>query len=460
VFKEGFKVSKKPTKIIGMSLVDFDELLDKGEELHLQPARLIPFYKPGDEMAITSIFLAALRLVTEFRYQIFGTIGLSRSKFLRFYTEAEFALYGKKRVDGLVLVIRGKKIVDALLLEVKNKGIELDVQQIQDYVEIAKAYGIPKLLTVSNQFVSFPTQSPINIRTPKQVTTYHISWTFILTIAHILLAGKHQNITDEDQVEIMKEVVAYFESPKSGILGFTQMKAGWTEFTQKANSNAPLLLSDPCVEDAVSSWLQEERDMALVLSRRLGLLVKSGISKFKNDLSARITYEKKNLIENRYLESKLQIDDAVSPLDICASFSRKTVSMSATLAPPQDKKVRGQITWIRNQLKHSEKKNPKLFETIKPDLSIDIYLKFVKDPIRLKLDELDSAADMIGVREIKNFNIILNRYLGRKFESRKIVVKIFEKMLVEYYRGVLQHLKRWEKPVPQIPKPIDITETT
>ena len=59
-----------------------------------------------------------------------------------------------------------------------------------------------------------------------------------------------------------------------------------------------------------------------------------------------------------------------------------------------------------------------------------------------------------------DFNIILNRYLGRKFESRKIVVQIFEKMLVEYYRGVLQHLKRWEKPVPQIPKPIDITETT
>jgi hypothetical protein len=270
VFNEGFKVSKKPTKIIGMSLINFDALVEKGEELNVQPARLIPFYKPGDEMAITSIFLAALRLVTEFRNQIFGTIGLSRSKFLRFYTEAEFALYGKKRVDGLVLVIRGKKIVDALLLEVKNKGIELDAQQIQDYVEIAKAYGIPKLLTVSNQFVSFPTQSPINIRTPKQVTTYHISWTFILTIAHILLAGKHQNITDEDQVEIMKEVVAYFESPKSGILGFTQMKAGWTEFTQKANSNAPLLLSDPCVEDAVSSWLQEERDMALVLSRRLG----------------------------------------------------------------------------------------------------------------------------------------------------------------------------------------------
>ena len=100
---------KKPTKIIGMSLSDFDALVEKNDELHLQPARLIPFYKPGDEMAITSIFLSALRLVDEFRNQIFSTIGLSRSKFLRIYTEAEFVLFEKKRVDGLILVIRGKK---------------------------------------------------------------------------------------------------------------------------------------------------------------------------------------------------------------------------------------------------------------------------------------------------------------------------------------------------------------
>jgi hypothetical protein len=453
-------MSKKPTKIIGMSLVDFDELLDKGEELHLQPARLIPFYKPGDEMAITSIFLAALRLITEFRNQVFSTIGLSRSKFLRIYTEAEFILFEKKRVDGLILVIRGKKIIDALLIEVKNKNIELDEKQIQDYIGIAKAYGIPKLLTVSNQFVSFPTQSPINVRTPKQVSVYHLSWSFILTIAHILLAKNDYNITDEDQVEIMKEVVDYFESPSSGILGFTQMKPGWTEFTRKANTNAPLLLSDPCVEDAVTSWHQEERDMGLILSRKLGLLVKSGKTKFKNDLSARINYEKKNLIEKRFLESSLHIDNAAAPLDICAYFSRKIISMSAKLAPPMDRKMKGQITWVRNQLKYSEKKNPNLFETLKQSLTIDIYLKFVSDPIRVEFSELDSAAEMIGSREIKSFSVILNRYLGRKFDSRKIVVREIEVMLIDYYRGVLQHLKRWEKPVPQIPKPVDITETT
>jgi len=435
-----------------MLLSDFDVLLSAGKELHLQPARLIPFYKPGDEMAITSIFLAALRLVNEFRDQIFRTIGFSRSKFLRIYTEAEFVLFERKRVDGLVLVIRGKKIVDAMLMEVKNKNIELKEEQIQDYLEIAKAYGIPNLLTISNQFVSFPTQSPLNIRIPKQVSIYHLSWSYILTIAHILLAENDNNIADADQIEIMKEIVDYFESPNSGILGFTQMKPGWTELTQKANAGTSIKLSEPCVEDTVSSWLQEERDMALILSRELGLLVKSGKPKFKNDLSGRIKYEKKELISNQCLESTLQIDRAAAPLAIRASFDRKNIEMSAKLFPPLDKKSRGQISWIRNQLKQSDNKNHILFEALKPDLFIEIYLKFVSSPIRLHFNEVDSAAEMIGAREIKSFNIVLLKYLGRKFESRKVVVQIFEEMLLDYYQGVLQHLKRWEKPVPQISK--------
>jgi hypothetical protein len=451
-------MSAKPTKLLGMSLDDFDLLLSSGKELHLQPARLIPFYKPGDEMAVTSIFLSALKLVNEFRDQIFRTIGFSRSKYIRMYTEAEFVLFERKRVDGLIIVIRGNKIIDALLLEVKNKSIELNEEQIQGYLGIAKAYGIPNLLTVSNQFVSFPTQSPLNIHIPKQVSTYHLSWSFILTIAHILLAENDNNIADADQVEIMKEIVDYFESPNSGILGFTQMKLGWVELTQKANAGASLDVADSCVEDTVSSWLQEERDMALILSRKLGIFVKSGKIKFKNDLSARVKYEKKALISNRCLESTLQIDRAAAHLEIKAFFDRKNVEMSATINPPLDKKTRGQISWIRNQLKQSEKKNPDLFNSLVPELFIEINLKFVKAPIRLHFNELDSAADMIGAREIKSFSIMFLKYLGRKFESRKGVVQIIEEMLVNYYQGVLQHLKRWEKPVPQIIKTADAPE--
>lgn len=451
-------MAKKPTKLIGLRIDEFDAMLKTGKELHVQEARLIPFYKPGDEMAINSIFLSSLRLVSEFQAQIFRTIGFSRSKYLRTYTEADFILFDHKRVDGLVLVLRGNKIVDALLLEVKNKNNELDPEQIQDYLGIAKAYGIPKLLTISNQFVSFPTQSPLNVRVPKHVSIYHLSWSYLLTIAHILLADNDTRIADVDQVEIMKEVVNYFESPNSGIIGFTQMKPGWVELTQKANAGTSLKMSDTCVEETVSSWLQEERDMALILSRELGLLVKSGKSKFKNDLSARVKYEMKDLISNRKLSSSLSIVGAAAPLEISAYFDRKNIEMAATLTPPLDKKTRGQISWLRNQLRQSEKKNPDVFASIVENLSVEINIKFLKVPIRVPFGDLDNAADLVGRREIRSFRIIYLKYLSRNFDSRKGVVQAIENMIVAYYQGILQHLRKWEKPAPQITPKKNLTE--
>ena len=47
----------KPKKLLGLKFTDFQEKVSSGKEIHLQRARLIPFYKPGDEMALTSIFL-------------------------------------------------------------------------------------------------------------------------------------------------------------------------------------------------------------------------------------------------------------------------------------------------------------------------------------------------------------------------------------------------------------------
>lgn len=267
-----------------------------------------------------------------------------------------------------------------------------------------------------------------------------------------LLSDNDKNIEDTDQVEIMQEVVKYFESDYAGIFGFTQMKPGWAELTQKANAGTPLKISDSFVEETVSSWLQEERDMALILSRELGLLVRSGQQKFKDNLSARIEYEKKELVTNRLLVSSLHIDGAASPLQIRAHFGRKNIEMSANIDARPDRQTRGKLTWIKKQLLRAEKKNPNIFANLAPNLFVEIYLKFAKDPLRVRYENLDEAVDDIGSREIKSFGILYHKYLGRKFDSRRGVVTIIEKMLIEYYQGILEHLKRWEKPVPQIVK--------
>ena len=444
-------MSKQPTKLIGLSFTDFKSLVRDGKEIHLQAARLIPFYKPGDEMALTSIFMSAMRLIKEFRKNISKAISLTPSGKIYIFTEIEFLLFDKKRIDGLIIIVKGNKIVDAVLIEVKNKNNELDVEQIKNYASIAKKYGVNKLLTISNQFVSFPTQSPINVKTPKSVSLYHLSWSYILTIAHILLIENDNNIDDADQVEIMKEVVKYFEAQHSGVIGFTQMKQGWTEVVQKTNAGVSLKLNDKSVDETVSSWLEEERDMALILSRELGLLVRSGQKKYDKDLTARINHEKKQLLTNKSMESILQIDGATSDIIVHPNLGRKNIEMSVTIGAPQDRKVRSQITWLKYQIKYCRRKNSELFSTLENELMIDINIKFSSKPVRIPLSELEYAYEKLGSKKIKSFSILQIKYLGRKFESRKIFVKILEEMLINYYQGIVQYLKKWEKPVPQIP---------
>lgn len=442
-------MSMKPTKLLGLPYERFTGL--DGKELHLRPARLISLYKPGDEMALTSIFLSALRLIDEFRKQIFQVLRLPKGGTIHVFTEVEFLLHKKHRVDGLIVVVRGKKIVNSALIEVKNRNIELNSDQIESYATIARDHGISTILTISNQFVSFPTQSPVKVKIPKSVAHFHMSWSHVLTLAHILLYDNDTNIDDQSQVEVMKEVVSYLEEPKSGVLGFTQMKPGWTEVVSKVSNGASLTLADGAVEEAVSGWLEEERDMALILSRELGLIVHSGKRKFKNDLNARVDHEKRHLIRNQALTSTLRIDGAAGEVDISPNFARKTVEMSVTLEAPARKNTRPQITWLKNQFKACAKRNAELFAELQGELWVDVDVKYGKKPIRVPLAELEQAHERIGAQEIKTFGVVQARHLGRTFESRRRFVDAVEGMLMKYYRGVVQHLRRWEKPVPQLP---------
>ena len=54
-------------------------------------------------------------------------------------------------------------------------------------------------------------------------------------------------------------------------------------------------------------------------------------------------------------------------------------------------------------------------------------------------------------KEIKEFNILQVTDLGRKFSSRRGFVETIEAMLLGFYQGVVQHLKKWEKPAPKMP---------
>ncbi len=443
-------MSLKLNRIVGLNFSDFNQLLEEKQCISARPARLIPSYKIGDENALTSVFLSALKLIHEFRNEIFQIIGLSRSGKIYIFTEVDFVKLKNDRPDGMIIIVSGGKIKDAALIEVKNMNNEIKEEQIQKYLDIAKTYHIPKLITISNQFVSSPTQSPINIKPPKNVSLYHLSWSFIMTIANILLFDNDKNITDPDQVEIMKEVVKYFDHEKSGITGFTSMGPGWKKTIEKVRAESKIKKDDPDVIEAVSSWIQEERDMTLILSKKLGLLVKSGLNKYKNDYKGRVEYEIQNLIKNRYIESEIIIPNAASKIYLTVYFDKRRISFEAQLNPPENKTTRGQIGWIKRQLQTCEKKNPKEYQEIKSNLSLYIYIKYQKKPELINIDDIDDAWIPLKDKEVKKFGIKLDLDLARNFESSKKFVCIIENSLVDFYEIIVQNLKEWIKPSPKI----------
>ena len=442
-------MDKKLTNLIGTSKEFFDKLV-QGGEIKLRNAYLIPVIKAGDEMALTSVLLAAIRLIKEFKNLMFSDIKMMKGGQIFVYTEIVFPTFPDSRIDGLILVVKNGIIKDATIFEMKNGNNELESEQINKYIEITKKYNIPRIVTVSNQYVSEPTQSPLNLKLPKTLSMYHLSWSYLLTIAHILLFDNDINIEDQDQIEIMKEVLNYFENEKAGICGFNQMKPGWKEILEQINSGKRLKISDPNLDDTVSSWQQEEKDMALILSKKLGVFITSGNSKYKNNLKARIENDKKMLIDKKELVSILKVKGAVSDIKIRALFEKRTIEMSVSLKIPEDKTLKGQVSWLKKQLEICKKKGLEAFEEIDNEAVVEVAIKNSSVLDRYYIYNLDNIAEDFKNKEIRDFKIIDIKDFGKSFSNRRKFVETIEKMLIDFYSGIVQFLKNWEKPAPRI----------
>lgn len=436
-------------KLIGMKKRDFDDLI-KAKEIALARPRLIPLYKLGDELALTSVLLSAIRLVKEFRLAIFSAINLQKGGSVYYYTEVSFKDFPKSRLDGLILVVKAGTIRDAAILEVKNGRDEICADQIDRYQALAKNYAIPSFITISNQFVTDPTQSPASTKSVRGVDLYHFSWSYLLTIAHVLLFKNDNNIHDEDQVEIMREVLNYLEAEKSGVCGLGQMKQGWVNVVDRVNSGANLKVSDTDVYEAVLSWQQEERDMALILSRDLGVLVTSGRAKFKGKLEERLKADCKELVTSKRLSSIFRVRGAISDIDVHSSFEKRTVEMIVSFKPPAEKTLKGQLGWVRRQLDTCMKSDETLFASLAKETYLEISLKNSRTPERYPISSFEKIYEDLKGGEAREFKILYLKDFGKRFSSPKKFVEIIEKMFRDYYTGVVQHLRRWEPSAPKI----------
>jgi len=437
-------IKKSLAKLIGLKKEDFDAFIKSGQ-IHVQPARLIPTLKTGDEMALTSIFLSTVRLVREYRDGIFKEIKLSLSGKVFYYTEASFPDINKSRIDGLIIVVIKGVITDAVFFEMKNKNNGIDKAQIEAYLDISKKLKVTKLVTISNEFVADSSHSPVKVKPPKSISLFHFSWTYLITKGQLLLFKNDHNIKDEDQVEIMAETLHYFESPVSGISGYTQMKPGWKELAENIRGQITLKQSDLYIEDAVLSWYEEEKDIALLMCRKLGVLVKSS-AKNKDSLKADI----KKIVKDNCINGSLVIKSAVSDIKLTAEFERRVICMGIKIIPPLDKGTVARISWVGRQLANCKKKGDVAFQKSENEIWVEADIKFAKTNIKVKLSELDTLTELTKGKEIQAFHIVMVRSFGANFASNKKFIVLIEKMILEYYEGIVQHASSWTRPTPKL----------
>lgn len=421
------------------------EMLAAGE-----PARLIPVAADTSrEQRITSSLLATFTVVPEFAFSLLEEAGAPAGKRAKIDCYTEVVLKDKHntrdiRPDGLILVTRGSKSWSALV-EAKIGGAELKKDQIEAYLDLARSVGIDAVITISNQFATTPCHHPVAVSGHKTRTTglYHFSW--LSLIAKAIVVSHNQSVSDPEQSYILNELVRHLDHEKSGVLALTRMGTGWKEMCDQIQHGAPLRRNDPNLENAVASWHQLSRFLAVGLTSALGRPVQVALTrKQTNDPAALLRDDLEHFAKTNVLQTEFDVPNAASKITFSADFTRRTISISMRLEAPKDKtRATASINWLTRQLKPAEDQ----------DLSIWAHWPRRTPTTMASLQQaLDDPQSLVpnGSKEIPStVEVVKVVDLAGRFRGPKTFVEDASAALPAFYQQVGQNINRW---VPKPPK--------
>lgn len=197
-----------------------------------QPARLFPVAGIGNgeeqERRATSALLATMRMVREFGAALVAKCGGPRGT-IATYIEVPFGQDEEAyRPDGVIEVTRGQRTWTALV-EVKTASGRLDSEQIDHYVDIARARSFDAVITISNELLGGDADHPVGVdrRKLRRVSLHHLSWDQIR--AEAILTARHRGVADRSQAEVLEEFIRYINHARSGMTGLGDMGPNWVK---------------------------------------------------------------------------------------------------------------------------------------------------------------------------------------------------------------------------------------
>lgn len=418
-----------------------------------EPARLFPIVaETSKEKRVASVFLALLPKIPELASTLLRSskINVSTRSKIHCYTEVVLAsdVDSNDRPDGLIIIEYGKTIWSALV-EFKIGNAELNTDQVERYLKLAKNNGIDAVITVSNQFVARADHPPVSVSKTllRKTDLYHWPWMWEFT--HCQLLQMEEAVDDPEQLFLLREFARFLEHSSTGIRGFTQMNKGWKELVSMAGAGGTFSKSSPIVETIVAGWIEEQRDLSLLMSRSIGQVVRQKIPRSHiNDPSERLKAEIDEFCNTRDLTATFQVPDAASDIFVEADLVRKSIDVSMKLKAPEDRKsTKARVNWLLRMLKEDDDR-----------IVIRAHWPSKVKYTQRTLSALREQPDLIQTDNTSlvphSFEILLINNLSKRFGGTQTFIQDLEHVVPEFYELIGQSLKAWQ---PSAPKPIKPT---
>jgi hypothetical protein len=414
-----------------------------------QSARLIPTSgingQDEAERRATSALLAVLHAVKEFRAAALKPLGAPAGT-IECFIEVPFVMADERTVipDGLLHVTRGKTEWTALI-EVKTGAAELQREQVENYLDVARDQGFNCVLTISNQLAPAPGVHPVTVdkRKLRKVELHHLSWAEIVTAA--VQTRVHRGVEDPDQAWILGELIRYLEHPRSGALDFDDMGAAWVG-VRDATIAGTVRANDKGVLEVASRWDQLLRFAAIRLGRELGADVQVVIPRKElAEPATRLSRFVTELVSTATLSGQLRIPDSIADIDVCCDLRAGTVSVSIEAAAPQEGRLPTRVNWLVRQLGDAP-----------GQLRIDGLLAGTKASTSELLASLrDDPTVLIDPqkRDFRAFRVTAVSQLGTKRGTgRGAFIDSVLSAIDGFYEVVVQTLRPWAPKAPQLPR--------
>ncbi len=426
-----------------LSIPELPSFLKSGNKAHL-----IPVVKDSNkEVRATSSVLSVMISVPDFGKAVLDSVGapITKRSRLKGFTEVVFKdSQGNDKPDGLIIIENGASSWSALI-EAKVGNNKLDQEQLERYLDIAKAHNIDALITISNQLCILPSFHPVDVAKQKirNIGLYHLSWKNILTEALLLL--KNKSIIDPVQEYVLAELIWYLTYDPDVMVPFKRMPASWKDICMSFQQSLPVTRS-PQTQDIVENWHQLATYLALQMSIAVKRPVIVNLTKpQKASRETLIQDHLFNLVENGKLKTEFVVPDAAARIRFKADLKTRTLSSSMKVEAPEDRaQAKSSINWFYKQIEKCEDNNitviaqwpgktPKTFAS----------LGKLKEDRKFLLSDVTSSPPVA-------FIVRRTVDLAGKFSGVSIVVEEAEKLLPTFYRDIGQSLQAWKPSPPKV----------